>query len=490
MHTPPEGFPLCDIPGHYASLRPGTVAVRCGDEELTWERLHLDSNRVARGLESSGVTAGSIVALILPNGTDLIVAAFACYKAGAVPQPLSPKLTGTERREILELSEPAATVTGSPASTVPNGVTVAQLRALGDADDLPTRIAPSWKAPTSGGSTGRPKIIVSGKDATFRSFDAQAWGIEPGQRTLMTAPLHHNAPFATTMPTLFTGGSVVLLGKFDPETTLAAVERHAIDWLYLVPTMMRRIHALPEQVRGRYDLSSLRSVWHVAEPCPPWLKRAWMDWLGPETIWELYGGTEAQAGCTITGREWLSHPGSVGRPAWGEIKIVAADGTDETTPRTLGEVYMRPAEGSTASYRYIGAEPKALDGWESLGDLGELDEDGYLYLHDRLSDMIVTGGVNIYPAEVEGALIEHPEVLSSAVIGLPDPDRGNRVHAIVEAAEGSAVTAAGLSAHAQERLSPHKRPTSIEIVHERLRDDTGKMRRSALRAARLPGVKY
>lgn len=485
---PPEGFPLCDIPGHYAALRPDTVAVRCGDDELTWARLHLESNRVAHGLVRSGVGQGGIVTLLLPNGTDLIVSAFACYKAGAVPQVLSPKLTGTEQAEILELTDPAAVLTAAPDPRVPSAVTVDRLRVLGHSGDLPTVIAPSWKAPTSGGSTGRPKVIVSGRDATLRRFDGEVWGVAPGQRALMTAPLHHNAPFATVMPTLFTGGSVVLMRRFDPETVLAEVERHAIEWLYLVPTMMRRIHALPEEVRQRYDLSSLRSVWHVAEPCPPWLKRAWMDWLGPERIWELYGGTEAQAGCTLNGREWLAHPGSVGRPAWGEIKIVAADGTDATTPRTLGEVYMRVAEGDTASYRYIGAEPKALHGWESLGDLGEIDEDGYLYLHDRLSDMIVSGGVNIYPAEIENALVEHPEVLSSAVIGLPDPDRGNRIHAIVELPEGSTATVESVSALAEERLSPHKRPVSIEIVHERLRDDTGKMRRSALRAERLHGT--
>jgi bile acid-coenzyme A ligase len=487
---PPEGFPLCDIPGHYASTRPDDVAVRCGDDELTWALLHSESHLVARGLVRSGVTQGSIVTLLLPNSTDLIISVFACYKAGAVPQVLSPRLTGAEQEAILELSAPAVVLTVSPRTGVPDGVTVDQLRALGDTGDLPTVVAPSWKAPTSGGSTGRPKVIVSGRDATFRSFDAQAWGVEQGQRALMTAPLHHNAPFATAMPTLFTGGSVVLMRRFDPEETLALVERHAIEWLYLVPTMMRRIHALPEEVKQRYDLSSLRAVWHVAEPCPPWLKRAWMDWLGPERIWELYGGTEAQAGCTLDGREWLAHPGSVGRPAWGEIKIVAADGTDVTVPRTPGEVYMRVAEGDDPSYRYIGAEPKTLDGWESLGDLGEIDEDGYLYLHDRLSDMIVCAGVNIYPAEVENALVEHPDVLSSAVIGLPDPDRGNRVHAIVEIAEGSSTSVESVRAHAEARLSPHKRPSSIEVVRERLRDDTGKMRRSALRAQRLPGTNY
>ncbi|MCR3721263.1 MULTISPECIES: AMP-binding protein [Prauserella salsuginis group] len=483
---PPEEFPLCDVPKYHAGVMPNTVAVRCGGDELTWAELHRASNRVAHGLRRCGVSIGRIVTLALPGGVDMIVSAFACYKVGAIPQPLSTTLTERERDEILALAEPAAVVVDTERSGVPGATTVDRLRELGATDeDLPTVVAPSWKAPTSGGSTGRPKIILSGKPATYRAFDAEVWGIRPEDRLLVPAPLHHNAPFGTAMAGLFTGATVTLMRKFDPAGTLEEVSRHAISWLYLVPTMMRRIHALPDDVKQRCDLSGLRSVWHVAEPCPPWLKRAWIDWLGADVIWELYGGTEAQAGCTVNGREWLAHPGTVGRTTWGEIKIVDVDGAEVTTPRTPGEIYLRPAPESPEPYRYIGAEAKELDGWESLGDVGEFDEDGYLYLHDRLSDMIIAGGVNIYPAEVENALVEHPAVLSSAVIGLPDPDTGNRVHAIVETPDGDAVSAAEIAAHAGARLAPHKRPKSIEIVHEPLRDDTGKMRRSALRAERL-----
>jgi bile acid-coenzyme A ligase len=181
----------------------------------------------------------------------------------------------------------------------------------------------------------------------------------------------------------------------------------------------------------------------------------------------------------------LAHPGSVGRATWGEIKIVDADGADVPEPRVAGEVYMRVTPGNPASYRYIGAEAKELDGWSSLGDVGEFDEDGYLYLHDRLTDMILVGGVNVFPAEVENALMAHPAVLSGAVIGLPDADLGSRVHAIVETPPGSDVAPEEISAFVESRLSPHKRPATIEIVHAPLRDETGKMRRSALRAARM-----
>ncbi|HEX5405053.1 MAG TPA: AMP-binding protein [Pseudonocardiaceae bacterium] len=475
---PPEDFPLAEIPALFAAAQPDQVAVRCADVELTWAQLHLASNRVAHGLLARGVTPGRLVSLLLPNSVDMIVAVFACYKAGATPQPLSARLTDTERDEILALADPAVVITEEHS--------VAQLADEGGTDaDLPTVIAPSWKAPTSGGSTGRPKVILAGSPAVIRQAGADRWGIESGERMLITAPLHHNAPFGTALYCLFTGGTVTLMTRFDPELTLALTEQHSITWLYVVPTMMRRIHALPDDTKAGYDLSSLRSAWHVAAPCPPWLKRAWIDWLGAERIWELYAGTEAEAGCTINGVEWLAHPGSVGRTVWGEIKIVDADGVDVTEPRVAGEVYMRVAPGSPPAYRYIGATAKELHGWSSLGDMGEFDEDGYLYLHDRLTDMILVGGVNVFPAEVENALMAHPAVLSGAVIGLPDGDLGNRVHAIVETPAGSDVSADEVAEFVVARLSPHKRPKTIEIVHIPLRDETGKMRRSALRAARM-----
>jgi bile acid-coenzyme A ligase len=483
LPQPPEDFPLAEIPALFAAARPDEIAVRCGEAELTWEQLHLASNRVAHGLLARGVTPGRLVSLLLPNSVDMIVAVFACYKAGATPQPLSARLTDTERDEILALADPAVVVTEDGEHAVP------RLAEAGGRDaDLPTVLAPSWKAPTSGGSTGRPKIILAGSPSVMRHLGPQRWGIEPGERMLITAPLHHNAPFGCALYALFTGGTVTLMTRFDPEQTLADVERHAITWLYVVPTMMRRIHALPDETKRRYDLSSLRSAWHVAAPCPPWLKRAWIDWLGAERLWELYAGTEADAGCTINGVEWLAHPGSVGKPVWGEIKIVDTDGVDVTEPRVPGEIYMRVTPGNPPAYRYIGAQAKELDGWSSLGDMGEFDEEGYLYLHDRLTDMILVGGVNVFPAEVESALMAHPAVLSSAVIGLPDGDLGNRVHAIVETLPDSGIPADEVAEFVAARLSPHKRPKTIEIVHSPLRDETGKMRRSALRAARIEGV--
>jgi bile acid-coenzyme A ligase len=247
--------------------------------------------------------------------------------------------------------------------------------------------------------------------------------------------------------------------------------------------MMKRISRLPDEVRLGVDLSSLQTIWHLAEPCPPWLKQQWIDWFGPDVILELYAGTEAQTATIITGHDWLAHQGSVGRPAEGAVSILDPDG--EPVPAgTVGEVWLR-RQRERPTYRYIGAEARTRDGgWESLGDLGYLDDDGYLYLADRAQDMIVSGGANLYPAEIEAALNEHPAVRSCAVVGLPDDDLGHRAHAIVEADAG-AVDVEDLRAFVRDRLAAYKVPRTWEVVQESLRDDAGKVRRSDLRAARL-----
>jgi bile acid-coenzyme A ligase len=276
---------------------------------------------------------------------------------------------------------------------------------------------------------------------------------------------------------------VVVLPRFDAEATLAALAEHRADVVYLVPTMMKRIWTLPAEVRAAYDLTALRVVWHLAEPCPAWLKQAWIDWLGPERIYELYAGTEGQLRTVIKGSEWLEHRGSVGRPAGGEIQICGPDGS-VLPPGAEGEVWLRSSR-STPAYRYVGAEARVRPGgWESLGDMGRLDDEGYLYLGDRSQDMILVGGSNVYPAEIESALSEHPAVRSCAVIGLPDVERGSRVHAIIEG-DPTTVSAEELTAFMAERLVAYKIPRSIEFVSTPLRDDAGKMRRSSLRQQRI-----
>ena len=247
--------------------------------------------------------------------------------------------------------------------------------------------------------------------------------------------------------------------------------------------MMHRIWRLPEAVRLAVDVSALEVAFHMAAPCPPWLKQGWIDWLGPEKVLELNGGTELQAMTVITGTEWLAHRGSVGRPVLGEIEIRDL-GSRPVPPGQEGEIWMRRGPGAPPPYRYIGATARsAADGWESLGDIGKVDADGYVYITDRLADMILVGGANVYPAEIEAALDEHPAVQSSCVIGWPDEDLGNVPYAIVELSEP--VSDQDLMAYLGQRLAPYKLPRVIERATDPLRDDAGKVRRSALRAERI-----
>lgn len=491
--TPAEGFPLSAIPGHYAKDRGERVVARADGDTLTWRELHERSNAAARGMIARGAEPGRIVTLLIPNSTDLIVATFACYKSGATPQVLSPKMTPSELKAIIELGDPVLVIESKDQAQGGTGagggaVTLASLAAgQSEADLDEARIPTSWKAPTSGGSTGRPKIILSGRPGVTSSFDPSFWRINPGEHVLITAPMHHNAPYSTALSAIFGGGTVTMLRRFDAERTLAEIDAVGATWVYLVPTMMRRIWALPEDVRSSYSLDSVRSFWHCAEPCPAWLKRKWIQWLGATRIWELYAGTEAEAGCTIRGDEWLEHPGSVGRVTWGEIRLVDFDGAEVTEPGQTGEIFTRVPPGNPPTYRYIGAEPNELDGWSSLGDMGTFDADGYLYLHDRRGDMVTVGGMNVYPAEIEAALIEHPDVQTTAVIGLPDEDMGNRLHAIVQPRDNAMVSDGDLRGFLAERLSRQKVPRTIELVTHSLRDDAGKIRRSALRADRLEG---
>lgn len=470
-----------------AALHPERVAITCGDDHITWQGLESSANRLARDLAGRGVALGDMVTVALPNSVAWYVAVIAAWKLGAVPQPVSARLPVRELEAIVELAD-SRVVVGIDADTLPGRqcLPVGYEPDNGIADaPLPDQTSPAWKAPTSGGSTGRPKLIVSGDPAVIDPDGDPAFPyVTKGQTHLMPGPLYHNAPFLLSLLSLLWDNEVVVLARFDAEATLAAVERHRPTSVYLVPTMMRRIWRLPEDVRLRYDVSSLDVVWHIAEPCPPWLKQAWIDWLGAEKIIEIYGGTEGQAATVITGIEWLEHRGSVGRPFVGEIMIGDAHGTPLPSG-DVGEVWMRWTR-DTAPYSYRGADSRRLEsGWESLGDIGYVDDDGYLYLCDRLQDMILVGGSNVYPAEVEAAISEHPAVRSCCVIGLPDDDSGNRVHAIVHTDPGT-LDPDDLTAFLAERLVRYKLPRTIELVDTDLRDDAGKVRRAALRTERLP----
>ena len=461
------------------------VAIVHEGRRVTRAELERRSNRLARAYAERGVRAGDLVTLALPNCIEFFEACLATWKLGATPQPISAKLPELERRAIVELAQPALVV-GAPAGeygarpSVPAGFRPDP--ALSDAT-LPDVMPVHVRAMTSGGSTGRPKLIL---DLTPAHCDPELAenGMQPGGTTLVPGPLYHAGPFITAWQQLLCGGTVVLMTRFDARLALELIEQHRVDWVLFVPTMMQRIWRLPEPERLRFDLSSLRRVMCTGAPSPAWLKRAWIEWLGPEKIYEAYGGTERIAGTLTSGTEWLERPGSVGRPTGGRrFRILRPDGS-ECAALEVGEVFMLPPGGQGSTYRYVGAEATATaDGWESLGDMGYLDEDGYLYLVDRKADMILVGGANVYPAEVEAALDAHAAVRSSAVIGLPDEDLGNRIHAIVDAP--LPVSEEALREHLGKHLVHYKIPRSFEFVSELLRDDAGKVRRSALRAARL-----
>ena len=462
---------------------PDRVAVRDSTRALTRGRLDARTNRLARAYAGLGVRAGDLVTVALPNGVEFVEACVAVWKLGATPQPVSSRLPAFEREAVVELADSRLVVGAEVAgrTCLPAGW---QPDASLDDGLLPDAVSAEWKAPTSGGSTGRPKLIVATVPGLFDP-DVPAVGyLRAEDVQLVPGPLYHNGPFMYAFRGLLCGHTVVVMERFDAERTLALVQEHAVGFAMVVPTMMHRIWRLPTEVRERYDVSSLHTVLHLGAACPPWLKRAWIDWLGPDRVLELYAGTEGNGITVITGQEWLERPGSVGRPALGSrVRVLDPETGQDVPSGEVGEVFLMPATGPGTTYRYVGAQARSVDGWETLGDLGRLDEDGYLYLSDRSADLVVTGGSNVYPAEVEAALDSHPAVRSSAVVGLPDDELGERVHALVDAPDG--VDVDELLRHVQARLVRYKVPRTVELVDGPLRADDGKVRRSQLRADRL-----
>jgi bile acid-coenzyme A ligase len=478
---PPIGSQISAL----AEIAPDEPAVTCDDLTLTRAELDRSTNQLARAYAERGVGVGDYVTIVLPNSVEWIQAAVACWKLGAVPQPLSARLPDAELEGLLDLRPRALLVGGEDPRgqipSVPLGFT--PNAALSDAP-LPEAVSPAWKSLASGGSTGRPKLIEAGGDSRIQPLIGYGLGAQEGDTSLVPVPLSHNTGMTTASIALLMGHHLVLSPRFDPHEFLRLITEHRVTFLTTVPTIMQRVlpvyHANPDA----YDLSSIRRFWHVGAPCPPAVKQAWIDLLGPEKLWELYGGTELQALTFISGDQWLAHPGSVGVVVSGEMKVLDDDG-NPCPPGVEGEIYMRPAPGSAPTYRYVGVKAKSRDGWDSLGDLGYFDAEGFLYLSDRRVDMFTVGGRNVYPAEIEGALSAHPEVLSCLVVGVPDPnsgDLGQVPYALVHTAEGSALDAPGVQEFLREHISSYKVPHTVEFVDTPLRDDAGKARRSAVRA--------
>lgn len=468
----------------WAERDPDFPALTCGERTLSYSELEASSNRLARAYAALGVKEGDKVTIALPNSIEFVEACYAVWKLGAVPQPVSSKLPKIERDAIIEIAGSSLVV--GVEDRLPNCVCIGaayDTREF-DAAPLPEKTSRYMKAMTSGGSTGRSKLIVAEQTASMDP--EQAFLVMPlREPVLVPGPLYHNGPFLFVWAGLGNGNHVVFTERFDAAQTLDVLEQHRIVLVYMVPTMMQRIWQLPEDVKAAADLKALRCVFHLAAPISQWLKEAWIDWLGAEKIVELYGGTEAQGFTLIGGDEWLEHRGSVGRPI-GDCLMKVVDEAGNTLPAgEIGEIFMMPPTGQGSTYHYVGDEAKAdSDGWESLGDMGYMDEEGYLYLTDRQTDMIISGGANIFPAEVEGAIEAFPGVRSCAVIGLPHEDLGNAVHAIIDAAD-LAISEQAMLEHLGERLVRYKIPRSMEFVSDPVRDDAGKVRRKALREERI-----
>ena len=469
--------------GWWAERDGDRPALTCEGHTVTRRELELQSNRLARAFAAMGVKQGEFVALSLPNGIGLIESALAATKLGAIVMPLSSRLPGAERDPVLDLVKPALAVglpAGSCGRTVPVGYSPPENLPAGP---LPDVIAHPWFATTSGGSTGKPKVIVNNQAGLFDPQVPEA-NLAIERATLIPGPLYHGAPFHTALRALMAGNHVIVMPRFDAQTCVSLIDQYRVDYVPVVPTMMNRMWRLGMEVLGRYDLSSLRILVSLGAACPAWLKERWIELLGPERVHEFYTCTEQLGMTWISGTEWLEHRGSVGRPINGSrVKIFGADGK-ELPAGDIGDICLMPASGPGTTYRYIGAESRRRDdGWETCGDVGWLDSDGYLYIADRRTDLIVSGGTNVYPAEVEAAIDQHPAVRASAVIGLPDDDLGHRVHAILEIDQPIEVEE--LRGWLAERLASFKVPRTFEFVSDPIRNESGKVRRSALRQERM-----
>lgn len=486
---PHAGAPLGALLSAHALATPSSPAVTIAGDCRTYAEIEASTNRRAHFLaERHGVTAGDRVAISMPNRAEFLEAIFAVWKLGGIPCPVSHRMAEAEYGAVLDLIGPRCIV-GAGTWGVAGGyafhdVAHDALEAF-SAEPLEPLAASPGRIMNSGGSTGKPKLIADPNPSV--------WGTDKAGRrararmtVLLPAPFYHSAPFAYATMALAQGSHLVALEQFGPEEWLDAVGRYRPSFVYLVPTMMSRIAKLPEERTAAADLSSIETLLHMAAPCPPQIKRWWIDRIGPEKVLEVYGGTERIGATAIDGAQWLDHPGSVGQASAGFEIVILGEGGEMLPPGQIGDIYFRAASGPGANYSYIGQDARIRGDLDSFGDMGWVDDDGWLYLADRRTDMIVVGGANVYPAEIEAALETLPGVLCAAVIGLPDPDMGNRLHAIIELSPeiDEPVDGASFLAPALATVSRLKHPRTWEFTRQRIRDDAGKIRRFQLRADR------
>ncbi|ARU04836.1 acyl-CoA synthetase [Comamonas serinivorans] len=478
---------------------------------LTARELDADAQRMARWFLAKGLADGASVALVVENRNELIALALGAELAGLYFTPISTHLTAAEVAYIVQdcsaqlviataktapmLSEvPAGLPRYSLDGRLPDAPELVDLPAELATVDVGTALPPRSRGRDllySSGTTGRPKGVKRPLVPFEKKHELepaalnaqQTYGLDEHTVYLSPAPLYHAAPLRFCLRVLGFGGTVVIMPRFDPETALALIERHRVTHSQWVPTMFTRMLALPEATRARYRTDSLRVAIHAAAPCPVPLKQAMLAWWGDILI-EYYGGSEGVGITTITAPEWHERPGSVGRATLGVIHIVGDDG-QELPPGEIGRIYF--SGGPTFSY--LNDEAKTREayndrGWATYGDIGHVDEAGYLFLSDRRADLILAGGVNIYPQEIENALSTHPAVADVAVVGVPDADFGEVPLAIVTLRPGQAADEAqaqALLAHAADKLARLKWPHRVVFETELPRLETGKLLRRVLK---------
>jgi long-chain acyl-CoA synthetase len=495
--------------------------VHCGDRSRSHAELNLRAAQLAAGLQDLGVAPGDRVAVVLRNDLAFLEASAAAAMAGASPVPVNWHWKDHELAHLLSDSGSKVVfahtdfVPGIEA-VLPDGVTIIEVPLapdllaayrLPDTAGVPTgrhREYESWlaghppllEAPQStamsviytSGTTGRPKGIIRAPGTTEQRIAGLGTvmtrlGMRMGCRTMVPAPMYHTAPNVHALIAVTLGMDLVVLPRFDPEDFLRVIEEHKVDHIQMVPTMFVRLLQLPDAVRSKYDLSSLETVVHAAAPCPVDVKRQIIEWFGP-VVTEYYGGSETGPVVWCDSAEWLAHPGTVGHPVDGSlIKIVGPDGQELPTGE-VGVVYTKPGE-NWPDFTYLGDDDKRkdmeLDGFLTVGDVGRVDEDGYLYLTDRANDMVISGGVNIYPAEIENVLYELEGVRDVAVFGIPDADYGEALAAHVEADPAAKLTEDAVREFVRARMAGYKVPKVVVFDDNLPREESGKLFKRKLR---------